>query len=113
MLASDAIRLRHMLDAARKAVTFASKRASADLEEEEMLALALVRLIEVVGEAAKSVSAATRALHPDLPWREMAGARDRLIHGYDDVDLDQVRVIVDQDLPTLIAQLEAILPPEP
>ncbi len=112
MLVNDAVRLRHMLDAARKAVAYASDCRVIDLEEDEMLALAVVRLIEIVGEAAKNVSAATRALHPDLPWREMAGARDRLIHGYQDVDLEQVWTIVRHDLPILVTRLETILAEE-
>lgn len=109
MLAHDVVRLRHMLDAARKALEFTADGVPGGLEKDEQLALALVRLIEIVGEAAKNVSAPTRDAHPDLPWREMAGARDRLIHGYHDVDLDQVWVIVSQDLPVLVAQLEHLL----
>jgi len=109
MLASDEVRLRHMLDAARKAVAFASSRPVDDIAGDELLALALVRLIEIIGEAAKSVSGACRTANPELPWREMAGARDRLIHGYQAVDLEQVRTIVEVDLPPLIARLESIL----
>lgn len=101
-----------MLDAARKAVAFLADGAVTDIEQDEKLALALVRLIEIIGEAAKAVSDTTRAANPNLPWREMAGAPDRLIHGYYDVDLDQVWTIVSQDLPALVAQLEEILPGE-
>lgn len=98
-----------MLDAARKAVAFLGGCTVSTLQEDEKLALALVRLIEVIGEAAKAVTVSTREANPDLPWREMAGARDRLIHGYYDVDLDQVWAIVVQDLPLLVARLEAML----
>jgi len=96
-----------MVDAARKAVGFASSRSRGDLDDDEMLALALTRLLEIVGEAAKAVSETTRAQYQAIPWKAIAGTRDRLIHGYFDVDLDIVWQIVSEDLPALIAQLGA------
>jgi uncharacterized protein with HEPN domain len=105
----DLIRLRHMLDAARKARQFVQDRTRADLDSDEMFALALVRLLEIIGEAARRVSVGLRERHREIPWAEIAGTRDRLIHGYFDVDLDIVWGIVTQDLPALLAQLEAIL----
>jgi uncharacterized protein with HEPN domain len=66
-----------------------------------MFALALVRLLEIIGEAARRVSVGLRESHPEIPWAEIAGTRDRLIHGYFDVDLDIVWGIVTQDLPAL------------
>jgi len=86
----DRIRLRHMLDAARTAREFAQDRSRADLDSDDMLALALVRLLEIVGEAGRAVSVDLRERHPEIPWAEIAGTRDRLIHGYFDVDLDIV-----------------------
>ena len=80
--ADDAVRLRHMLDAARKAVAFTRGRSRADLDADELLALALVRLLEVLGEAAKGVSSEFRGRHPQVPWKDVAGTRDRLIHGF-------------------------------
>ncbi len=103
----DQVRIRHMVDAARKAVGYASDRSRRGLDDDELLALALTRLLEIVGEAAKAVSQPTRAQFPGVPWKAIAGTRDRLIHGYFDVDLDIVWQIVSEDLPTLIAQLEA------
>ena len=75
----------------------------------ELLALGLVRLLEIVGEAGRSVSGTTRELHRNVPWREVVKTRDRLIHGYSTVDLDIVWEIIRDDLPPLIAELEAIL----
>ena len=72
-----------------------------------MLVLALTRLIEVVGEAAKNVSPNLRERHSDVPWKLMAGTRDRLIHGYDRVDVDVLWDIIKVDLPPLIATLQA------
>lgn len=105
----DGVRLRHMLDAARHAVKFAEDRTRSDLDIDLMLALSTVRLLEIVGEAAKSVSDEARQGLPKIPWRQIAGTRDRLIHGYFDVDLDIVWAIVKNDLPDLIAELELIL----
>jgi len=105
----DAVRLRHMLDAARRAMDFTQGRVRSDLESDEQLSLALVRLLEILGEAARNVSEDLRNDYPDIPWRQIAGTRDRLIHGYFDVDLDIVWQIVSNDLPVLAAQLEKAL----
>jgi uncharacterized protein with HEPN domain len=96
-----------MLDAAKQAVEFARGRAGADLHRDAQLALALTRLVEIIGEAAKNVSAETRATLPQIPWRAIAGTRDRLVHAYFDVDLEQLWRIVTADLPPLVAALEA------
>ncbi len=106
--ADDAVRIRHMQDAANKAIAFAQGRNRADLDSDEMFALALVRLLEVIGEAAKGVSAAFRDRHDDVSWKVIGGMRDRLIHGYFDVDLDVVWSVVNSDLPVLIGQLDAV-----
>ena len=82
MPVSDAVRLRHILDAAREATAFVKGRSRADLDADHMLSLALVRLLEIIGEAARGVSGSIREAHPELAWSKMAGMRDRLIHGY-------------------------------
>lgn len=64
-----------------------------------MLALSLVRLLEIIGEAANNVSEGFRSEHPDIPWRKVVGIRKRLIHGYFDLDLDIVWDTVRKDLP--------------
>jgi uncharacterized protein with HEPN domain len=69
----------------------------------------VIRQLEIIGEAAKSRSAETTAQAPAVPWRLIAGARDRLIHGYFNVDLDAVWSIVDQDLEPLQAAVRSIL----
>ena len=109
---SDRIRLLHMIDAARKAMAFVQDRGREDLDRNEMLSLALVRLLEIIGEATKGVSQSFRDQHPRIPWKQIAGTRDRLIHGYDEVDLDIVWQIVEEDLPRLLRELETIVPPE-
>ena len=106
----DLVRLRHMLEAARQAVTIVNGRARADLDSDELLSLALARLLEILGEAASKVSREFRAKHSDMPWVQMIGARNRLIHGYFDVDADIVWNIVTDDLPPLLAELESLVP---
>jgi len=82
----DLVRLRHMLDAARKAIAFTESSQRCDLDTDEKLSLSVVRLLEILGEAAKGVSESCREKHPEIPWRQISGTRDRLIHGYFDVD---------------------------
>ncbi len=108
----DVIRLQHMLDAATKAVQFSADRERADLDRDELFALAIVRLIEIVGEAASKIEPSTQARHSNVPWRLMISARHRLIHGYDDVDLDIVWSIITKDLPELVQQLEQAIKDE-
>jgi len=95
-----------MLDASKKAVDACRGLDRQGLAGDELRVLAITRLIEIVGEAAKHVSDETRAQFPGIPWRAIAGTRDRLIHEYFDVDLDQLWQIVSSDLPELIRQLE-------
>jgi uncharacterized protein with HEPN domain len=66
-------------------------------------------LLEILGEAARVVSDTTRDRYPTIPWRQIAGTRDRLIHGYEAVDIDIVWAIVTTDLPALIAEVEEVL----
>ena len=87
----------------------AKGRTRQDLGEDRMLELAFVRLIEIVGEAAARVDDEGRAAHPAVPWRQVVGMRNRLIHGYDTVDLDVLWDTIGVDLPPLIAALEGIL----
>jgi uncharacterized protein with HEPN domain len=105
----DLIRLRHMLDHAVEAVEMVQGRTRGDLDRDRQLNLALVRLLEIVGEAASKVSNEFRSLHPSIPWVEISGLRNRLIHGYDAVDFDILWEILHHDLPPLIMDLRLIL----
>jgi len=79
--------------------------------QEAMVQDAVLRNLEVIGEAAKRLDDAYRAAHPEVPWRALAGLRDVLIHQYEGVDLEKVWAIVEQELPSLRGTLAAILPP--
>jgi uncharacterized protein with HEPN domain len=107
------VRLRHMLDHAREAIAMADGKTRADLDADRKLNLALVRLLEVVAEAANRTPADDRLRYPQIPWPQIIGLRNRLIHGYDAVDFDVLWQIVIRDLPPLVATLERIVPPEP
>ena len=104
----DTVLLSDMLDYARKAVAATSLRSRADLDSDPVLAAACERFIEVIGEAASRVSHKTRAQSPDIPWREIVGMRNRLVHGYAAVDHDVMWAVVTLDLPRLVAALERL-----
>ncbi len=109
MLHDDNVRLQHMLEYAEKAVFMLQGRGPADLRQDEMLCLALTRAVEVVGEAAARVSQPTRDSNPDIPWSQVIGLRNRLVHGYASVDLTILYTIVEQDLPHVVQSLKNIL----
>jgi len=98
-----------MLDAAREAVEFGRGRTGKDLEAERVLSLALVRCIEIVGEAASKIGIETRGQYPAIPWQDIVGMRNHLVHAYFDIDLDRLSDTIETDLPPLIVALEEIL----
>ena len=75
----DQVRIQHLIDAASTALRFVEHRSRSDLDDDEMLMLALTKLVEIVGEAAKQVTEEGRAEHPDVPWSAAARMRDRLV----------------------------------
>jgi len=103
------VRVRHMLDHAREAVEMVKGKTRADLDADRQLNLALVRLVEVIGEAAARIPDDFRARYPQVPWRQIVGMRHRMIHDYDVIDFDILWAVLRQDLPPLIEQLEAIV----
>lgn len=113
MRRDDAARMLDMLLAARDAAAFADGRTRDDLDEDRQLLLALVKAVEIVGEAAAHVGEDTKSAHPEIPWARIVGMRNRLVHGYSDVRLETVWNTVRDDLPALIARLEPLVPPEP
>jgi uncharacterized protein with HEPN domain len=109
MQPDDRVRLLHMLAAAEAAIGFVAGRSRADLDSDRMLMFAVVRAIEVVGEAANHVSNDGRALIPSLPWPAIVGMRHRIVHAYFDVDPDTVWKTVIDELPVLSTALQAAL----
>lgn len=101
--------LHQILSYAQEAVEITQGKSREDLDNDRLLNLALTRLLEVIGEAANRVPADVQAKYPELPWLQMIGLRNRLIHGYDSIDFDILWVIVQQDLHDLIDKLGEIL----
>ncbi|MCM3875449.1 MAG: DUF86 domain-containing protein [Thermoanaerobaculia bacterium] len=103
------LRLRHMLEAAAEAIDLARGKNRRDLTEDRVLQLALTRLVEIVGEAASRVPKDEQDRLPGIPWVDIVGMRNRLVHAYMDTDLDILWATVVEDLPALIPPLEAAL----
>ena len=101
--------LKDMLDSAEKAISFVGEFDFDQFESDEKTNFAVLRALEIVGEAAKKVPAEFRASHTEIPWREIAGTRDKLTHEYFGVNLPVVWKTVKEDLPGLIVHLRNIL----
>lgn len=112
MYKDDENRFRHMLDAAREAVSFAQGSERIDLDNDRKLVLALVKDIEIVGEAANQITETTRNCFVRIPWQQIIGMRNRLVHAYFDINLDILWRTVQKDLPGLIVLVESVIPPE-
>lgn len=103
------VRMQHMHDYASEAIDLLGDKSVREVESNRVLQLALVRLIEVIGEAATQVPAEFREQHPYLPWREACSMRNLLIHGYDIIRIDILVKTIQKDLAPLVRQLKAIL----
>ena len=99
-----------ILDSARAALNYASGKTWEQFSTEHLLQDAIVRRLEIIGEASSRVSAATQKKHSQLPWQEMKGTRNRIIHEYDSIELDIIWDIIQKDLPPLVSELEKIVP---
>lgn len=108
----DAIRLRHMPEAACEALSFIQQRARTDLDTDRQLVLSLVKDIEIIGEAANGIAESTRQSFPDVPWKQIIGMRHRLVHAYFDINLDILWRTAREELPMLIAHLESVVSPD-
>jgi uncharacterized protein with HEPN domain len=102
----DLTRLKHIRDSAAEALSFVNNRTREDLDHDRMLSLALVRLIEIMGEAANHVSESCQAKYFQIPWRQIIGMRNRMIHAYFDVDLDIIWQVITQDLGSLLSEIK-------
>ena len=98
-----------MLEYGREAIGLMRDKKRADLDTDRTLGLATLRCLEIVGEAASHIPESVRQQHPQIPWPQIIGTRNRLIHGYDLVDYDIIWSTIAEDLPPLIAELEKIL----
>jgi uncharacterized protein with HEPN domain len=105
----DSLRLRHMRDHGREALDLIQGIDRAAFDENRVLQLAIVRLLEIVGEAAARTPDTIKSENSQIPWRRISGLRNRLIHGYDTIDLGIVWSVLTGDLPVLLTQLDTII----
>jgi uncharacterized protein with HEPN domain len=105
----DRIRILHMIDAAESVEQFAAGKKRGDLDTDRMLLFAIVRAIEVIGDAAGKVTDETQAASPGVPWASIIGMRNRLIHGYFDIDSDVVWKTVTEEMPALQRSLKLLV----
>lgn len=103
--------MQHMRDHAQEAIDLLGDLTEQELSENRTLQLAVTRLIEIVGEAANRVDGEFRDLHPNLPWRHAVGMRHILAHGYDIIEYAVIWDTVNNNLPQLVRQLNAIIGP--
>jgi uncharacterized protein with HEPN domain len=109
MPSDDMVRQQHMLEAAQEAIGFAAGRSLTDLHHDRMFALALVRLVEIVGEAAARVSEGCKSRLPEVPWQDIIGMRNRLVHAYFDVNMDIIWLTVVKFMPDLVRSIKKYL----
>jgi uncharacterized protein with HEPN domain len=110
----DRASLVDMLGFAREVAAFTAGRTRADLDRDVVLLRAIERTLELIGECARRVSSATQERHKAIPWRNIIGMRNIIIHEYGRVDIDELWRTVQRDMPPLVSALEAIvntLPP--
>ena len=101
-----------MLLAARDAVEFAAGLTFPQFQQSRLNQNAILKAIEIIGEAAACVSTDTKEAHPEIPWSKIIGMRNRLVHAYFEVNLGRVWQTVQRDVPHLIPLLEPLVPPE-
>ena len=104
----DSIRVAHICDAIDEALSFVEGKTKKDLAGNRMLLLSLIKELEMIGEAAGKISVGFRRKHAEIPWDAMIATRNRLIHGYFDVDVEIVWKTVSEDLPQLAEKLRHI-----
>ena len=105
----DRVGLVDMVVYATKAINMLGRASQDDLEQNEMMQFALIKLVEIVGEAANRVSVQTQRKHTEIPWADAIAMRNRLVHNYDSVDLSTLRETIVDDLPPLIKSLRAMV----
>ncbi|MCY4144142.1 MAG: DUF86 domain-containing protein [Gammaproteobacteria bacterium] len=101
-----------MLVAARKAKKFVEGIAYEEFEKSDLHQNAVLKVLEVIGEAASRISTSTKDKHPEIQWSQIVGLRNRIVHAYFTIDIELVWNIVKDDVPALLTELEGIAPPE-
>lgn len=109
MLLDNLSYLTDILEAAKLVTSFIQDVDEDAFYQDVMRQSAVIRQIEIIGEATKRLTAEFRDTYPDIPWRQMAGMRDILIHAYDHVDIEEVWSTATDEIPQLIGQIEELI----
>ena len=109
MLRDDSVYLLHIRDAIEKIQGYTREVTQQSFHSNTLVQDAVIRQIEIIGEATKRISEKTRTPHSDIPWQDIAGMRDKLIHDYFGVDIEKVWLTVQVDIPLLKKQISEIL----
>lgn len=104
----DEDRLFHILESAREAISYIEGKTREDLDSNRQLVHSLVRCLEIIGEAASRITVEFQEKKPQIPWFEMIGMRNRLIHAYFDINLDIVWRTVKDELPKLVREISKL-----
>lgn len=109
MIKKDLAYIDHILDCIRKINEFSAGLTVDQFKRNELVQDAIIRNIEIIGEASKRISSETRQTYYKIPWKEISGMRDKLIHDYMGTDVAVVWKTIKQDIPTLEHLITAIL----
>jgi uncharacterized protein with HEPN domain len=109
MVHADIVYLRHIMDAISRIGEYLQGINEEEFVRNYLVQDGVIRQLEIIGEATKQISQGTREKHSNIPWKDMAGMRDKLIHDYFGVDVEQVWLTASNDIPTLKIEIEEVV----